>query len=83
MFHPAHIDGCSVVIIRQRHGFLGGFDVLESGWLSFDGKTLTLESDRDSSRRIFTDVEQQSLKVVSEFNNIAECVGRQLFVLKL
>lgn len=81
MHHPAHIDGCNVVIIRQLSGLLGGYEVLESGWLSFDGETITLESDCGASRRIFTGEEQQSLLNVSDSSHIRECAGYQFFVL--
>ena len=72
---PAHLDGCSVVILQQRDGLLGGFDAVESGWLSFDGERLEIESNRDSSRREFTDAEQESLIPVSASNHLPQCAG--------
>jgi hypothetical protein len=35
MHHPTHVDGRSVVILRQGRR---GFHVLESGWLNYDGR---------------------------------------------
>jgi hypothetical protein len=76
MHHPAHIDGCSVVILRQGRR---GFHVLESGMLSYDGQTLTLGE--DDSRRVFTDGELQSLMPVVEGSRIPECRGFDFFLL--
>ena len=76
MHHPAHIDGCSVVILRQGRR---GFHVLESGMLSYDGQTLTLGE--DESRRVFTDDELQSLMPVVEGSRIPECRGFDFFLL--
>ena len=39
MFYPAHLDGCSVVVLRQDRRV---FHVVESGFLSFDGETMSL-----------------------------------------
>ena len=76
MHHPAHIDGCSVVILRQGRR---GFHALESGMLSYDGQTLTLGA--DESRRVFTDDELQSLMPVVEGSRIPECRGFDFFLL--
>ena len=76
MLHPAHIDGRSVVILRQGRR---GFHVLESGMLSYDGQTLTLGE--DESRRVFTDDELQSLMPVVEGSRIPECRGFDFFLL--
>ncbi len=77
MHHPAHIDGRSVVILRQ--GRRRGFHVLESGMLSHDGQTLTLGA--GESRRVFTDDELQSLQPVVEGSRIPECRGFDFFLL--
>jgi hypothetical protein len=76
MHHPAHIDGRSVVILRQVRR---GFHVLESGILSYDGQTLTLGEDK--SRRTFSDDEVQSLMPVVEGSRIPECHGFDFFLL--
>lgn len=76
MHQPAHIDDCSIVILRQERW---GFRVLESGRLRFDGQTLTLG--KDESRRVFTDEELQSLLPVSAGNRIPECRGFDFFLL--
>jgi hypothetical protein len=76
MHHPAHIDGRSVVILRQGRR---GFHVLESGLLSYDGQTLTLGE--DESRRVFTDDELRSLMPVVEGSRIPECHGFDFFLL--
>jgi hypothetical protein len=76
MHHPAHIDGRSVVLLRQGRR---GFHVLESGMLSYDGQTLTLGE--GESRRVFTDDELQSLWPVVEGSRIPECRGFDFFLL--
>ncbi|MEJ7640042.1 MAG: hypothetical protein WKF75_19260 [Singulisphaera sp.] len=76
MHHPTHIDGRSVVILRQGRR---GFHVVESGMLSYDGQTLTLGE--DESRRVFSDDELQSLMPVVEASRIPECRGFDFFVL--
>jgi hypothetical protein len=76
MYHPAHIDGRSVVILRQG---CRGFQVLESGILSYDGQTLWLGE--KGSRRALTDDELQSLMPVAGGSRIPECRGFDFFVL--
>jgi hypothetical protein len=76
MYHPAHIDGRSVVILRQGRR---GFHVLESGMLSYDGQTLTLGEGK--SRRVFTDDELRSLMPVVDGCRISECSGFDVFLL--
>ena len=76
MFLPAHLDGCSVVLLRQVRR---GFSVVESGILCFDGETLTLGEGQ--ARRAFTDAEQEALMVVAEGNRIRQCQGFRFFVL--
>jgi hypothetical protein len=76
MHHPAHIDGCSVVILRQGRR---GYRALESGMLSYDRQALTLGE--DGSRRVFTDDELQSLMPVVEGSRIPECHGFDFFLL--
>ena len=74
--HPAHIDGCSLVILRRRSSLLSaGFEVVESGTLSYDGETLTLESDHAARTREVTLAEQNHILVVSELNRIPEFIG--------
>jgi hypothetical protein len=70
MLHPAHVDGRSVVILRQG---LRGFDALESGILSYDGRTLSLGE--GGSRRTLSDDELKSLMTVAPGNRIPECRG--------
>ncbi len=76
MHQPAHVDGCSVVVLRQgRHGF----NVVESGILSFDGDSLTLGE--GEARRAFSDGELASLMHVTPNSRIPECRGFDFFVL--
>jgi hypothetical protein len=56
-----------------------GFDVVESGFLSFDGETLWLGD--GASRRVFTDGERDSLMPVAATNRIPECRGYRFFIL--
>jgi hypothetical protein len=76
MHQPAHIDGCTVVILRQVRW---GFRVLESGYLSFDGETLSLV--RGEAQRPFSVAGQDSLITVAEGNRIPECRGFDLFLM--
>jgi hypothetical protein len=82
MSQSAHIDGCSLVILRSRRQFFrAGFEIVESGVLSYDGKVLELESVDGSSRRIVTEVEQSQIALVTEKSAIPECAGYRLFIL--
>jgi hypothetical protein len=76
MFYPAHLDGCSVVLLRQESR---GFRVLERGCLSFDGETLSLV--HAESSRPFSNGERDSLMPVTAGNCIPECRGADFFVL--
>ena len=80
MWRPVDIDGRTVVILEERPGFLGGYLLVESGRLSYDGQELTLISDQ-LERRI-TEEELQSFKPVSEANRIAACRGFDFFVIR-
>jgi len=68
--HPAHIDGRSVVVLRQDRW---GFRVPESGILNYDEQTLSLGE--GVSRRDFWDAELQSLMPVAAGRRIPECRG--------
>jgi len=72
----AHFDGCSVVILRPESR---GFRVLEEGYLSFDGETLSLLGDKSS--RPFSDGERDALMPVAAGNRIGECRGFDFFLL--
>jgi hypothetical protein len=76
MNHPAHVDGCSVVILLQGRR---GFRVLESGVLDYDGSTLWLGEGK--SRREFSDEERESLMPVAPGNRIPECRGFDFFLI--
>jgi hypothetical protein len=83
MHPPAHIDGCNLVILRQTGGSLRWtFEVVESGWLHFDGDTLTLDSDRGAPPRAVSEAEQEQILTVSEKNGIPHCAGYRLFILQ-
>jgi hypothetical protein len=76
MHYPAHLDGCSVVLLRQEGR---DFRVLESGCFSFDGETLSLV--HAESSRPFSDGEQDALMPVAAGNRIGECRGFDFFLL--
>ena len=76
MYQPAHIDGRSVVILR-RHG--SGYIAEESGFLEFNGEALFLIT--EGAKRLFSDEEIDSLKVVVEGNRIQECNGFDFFLI--
>ena len=77
MYHPAHIDGCTVVVLRP-HGL--GYAAVESGWLSFDGVELALVT--DDTRRTLSDGEVDLLKLVVPGNRIASCQGFDFFLIR-
>lgn len=76
MHHPAHVDGCSVVVLRQGRR---GFQVVESGILLFDGEALALGE--GESRRPFSEGELEALMHVTPNSHIPECRGFDFFVL--
>jgi hypothetical protein len=76
MLHPTHVDGRTVVILRQ--GRLG-FHVVESGLLSYDGESLWLGEGECS--RVLTDEECAAITLVGTKNRIWECQGFDFFVL--
>ena len=82
MFHPAHIDGQSLVILRRRRSPMLGaaFIVVTSGRLEYDGETLNLVG--DGVNRVITDQERAVLMVVRPDTNIVECRGFHLFLLE-
>lgn len=71
-----------MVIVHPRGSTLrGGFKAVESGFLSYDGETLTLESDRSVKTRELTPTELARILAVSSSNQIPECLGYQLYIL--
>jgi hypothetical protein len=78
MHQPAHVDGCSVVILRRTHL---GYVIIDSGLLSFDGETLTLgEGD---AARVVSHAELRALLTVAQDSRISACRGFDFFVLHL
>ena len=78
MFHPAHLNGCSVVVLSKDRR---GFQVVERGVLSFDGETLSIGY--GESHRIFSDFERDSLMPVVADCYITDSQGFDFFVLKV
>lgn len=81
MWHPHHLDGCTLVIIQARNSFFGGYDVVESGMMEYDGEVLHLVGEQSS--RSMDDVEIQQLQTVGAKNAIAACRGFDFFLLRL
>jgi hypothetical protein len=77
MFQPAHVDGRSLVLVRQTRW---GYERVESGFLSDDGESLWLEVETGEYRRI-TDDELSRFLQVTENNRIAPCKGFDFFIL--
>jgi len=73
MWHPAHVDGRTLVVIRHRKSLFGGFDVVESGRLQHDGKLLELVGDHGS--RVLSKAELNALQLVVPQSRIKECQG--------
>jgi hypothetical protein len=76
MYHPAHIDGRSVVILRSDRW---GYSALEIGILSYDGRALSLGE--GESQRALSDDELQSLMPVAPGNRIPECRGFDFYLI--
>ena len=68
-----------MVVIRSRGSVFGGYEVIESGRLCFDGRQLLLKSDEAS--RAVTDHELGALQPVTPNNRIPECQSFDLFIL--
>jgi hypothetical protein len=77
MLHPAHVDGRSLVILRQQGN---RFSVVASGQLEHDGETLTLVG--DGQQRVLTEQDLASVMVVRPDTRIAMCRGFDLFLIE-
>lgn len=75
------MDGCSLVILREPSGLAINYVVVEGGCLTYDGETLELEYD-DGSRRAVHEDEQREILPVTEHNQIPQCAGYRLFILR-
>lgn len=80
MWHPAHVDGRTLVVIRQRKSLCGGFDVVESGRLQHDGKLLELVGDHGS--RVLSNAELNALQLVVPQSRMKVCRGFDFFLLQ-
>ena len=76
MLYPHHIDGCSLVVLRQK---TFGFSIVESGRLEYDGESLRLV--RENSSRIITDAELSAFMLVRTDSKIAAYQGFDLFLI--
>jgi hypothetical protein len=77
MYHPSEIDGCSLVVLRPT---ALGFEIIESGILSYDGEALRLET-LPNGWRLIDDAESNEFRYVGPENRIPECQGFDLFVI--
>jgi hypothetical protein len=78
MYHPAHVDGRSLVFIRETRW---GYERVESGVLSHDGESLRLTETMSSRERRITAEELSQFMHVTVANRIAACKGFDFFVL--
>ena len=76
MYHPAHIDGKTLVVLVQCGAT---FQTIASGRLSYDGDVLTLVG--PDSHRDVTDAEMAQLQPVAPACRIRECAGFDFFLL--
>ena len=79
MWHPAHVDGRSLVVLRPRASILGGHDVVESGLLANYGDELRLVS--DGTERVISEAELAQLQPVTPQNRIAACRSFDFFLM--
>jgi hypothetical protein len=81
MFHPAHIDGRTLVILRRHRALLRRvFRIVASGRLEYDGASLSLVN--GPSERVITDSEREALMLVSSDTRIPQCRGFDLFLIE-
>lgn len=81
MFQPAHVDGRSLVVLRQLGASSGWrFSIVDQGHMEHDGERLFLVN--SISKREITDGEFTSLMPVRPDTRIAECLGFDFFVLQ-
>ena len=77
LYHPAHIDGRTVVVLRSD---ILGYTIMESGLLKFDGESLSLAC--GEAKRHFSEQEVELLKPVAAGNRIPECRGFDFFLIQ-
>jgi hypothetical protein len=77
MYHPAHIEGRTVVVLRRE---ARGYSIVESGRLEFNGEDLSLVN--GDFKRLFPDEEISLLKRVVAGNRIPQCEGFDLFLVR-
>jgi hypothetical protein len=77
MHDPVHLDGRTLVILRQSSR---GFLPIASGELSYDGETLLLIV--FGRTRAITSDKLAAIKNVTESNKIRECQGFDLFLIE-
>jgi hypothetical protein len=79
MYQPAHIDGCSLVVLEPTNRLTGQqFAVIARGRFSFDGENLTLRLE-DGLEIPFSDKELADVKIVHPQSKIPECLGFNFF----
>ena len=81
MWHPAHLDGRRLVVLRPRGGLLDRYDVVAAGRLSHDGEALRLV-ESESSTVLISDADLGSVKPVTAANRIPECRGFDFFLIR-
>jgi len=79
MWHLYDLDGRSLMIIRRRKSFLGGFDVVEEGRLSHDGELLWHVNER--GWREVTEAELEAVQPVDPQTRIVACRGYNFFLI--
>jgi hypothetical protein len=80
MWNPVHVDGRTVVVLIQRDSFEGGYDVVASGELKYDGQEIRLASEVGS--RVISDEELAALQPVTPQNQISACRSFDFFLLQ-
>ena len=82
MFHPAHIDGRRLVVLRMLPGFFANrFEVVCGGRLSHDGERLALVDDDNRELAIITDEQLSRIQIIRPENRIRECIGYEFFII--
>ena len=77
MYQPAHVDGRSLVLVRQTRW---GYEPIETGFLADDGESLWLEGETGERRRITEDELSRFLQVTGD-NRIGPCKGFDFFIM--
>ena len=74
--HPVEADGCGLVILRELSRLR--YEVVDSGFLAYDGKTLWFEG-ANGTRRELPEDQWSGIMTVAPANRIPQCAEFNFF----